>query len=279
MTLMWCLLMSHAFLPPLKTTMSPSTLLSIGRATAPRVICCGGRRSRRITCIHAENTTQVGVDAIGLGAASTDTSGTASDVAVGCVIFLLLHTLLFSTASLMIGSNGGDGMTALARLAATALFVALQSVSGFTPSDWLLVPARREPTISWLTSPAAPIIASGLFAAGALSLPLGAFLAGAPDISMALLPGGKPFPEAGRAVELLLAAPATEELFFRAWLLAALARTKVTGKAAIFTSSILVSVMACNYCSVSFAIEHPRIYACLHWLQKCESISQKSRRY
>jgi len=49
-------------------------------------------------------------------------------------------------------------------------------------------------------------------------------LSGDSELLSALLPAGTPFPPAGRLFDVLLAAPLTEELFFRGWLLAAAAR-------------------------------------------------------
>ena len=60
---------------------------------------------------------------------------TTNDAALGGGLYLLLNLLLIETASIVAPSD--FGAIALARGAACAIFVALQSTAGLPPAEWL----------------------------------------------------------------------------------------------------------------------------------------------
>lgn len=176
--------------------------------------------------------------------AISSTSPAPTDVAVNAGLFVLLHTLTLSSAQLF---GGTDRMAlALARLASTGAFVGVQAAApgGAPLEEWLTVKSSST------TSVAAPVAFACAFAAAtvAVSTTL-AVVAGGADVAGALaaaLPPARPLDDAGRAVDLLLAAPLQEELFFRAWLLTALTRPSVG----------LPDAAALALSSVAFALWH-----------------------
>ena len=57
-----------------------------------------------------------------------------------------------------------------------------------------------------------------------------------------MLPAARPLPEAGRALDVLVAAPLTEELYFRGWLLAACDAAGAPAVASLGASALLFSL-------------------------------------
>ncbi len=150
------------------------------------------------------------------------------NVAVGGASFLLLHTICLSAASLAGADPTTSGGVACAvRIVATGGFLALQQAGGSQPSLWLRADpadseaAERAPSL--LRQGWAPPAAAATFLA--LVLASGALLSlGDPGAMAVVLPEPRPLPDPTRAADLLLLAPLTEELFFRAFLLTALSR-------------------------------------------------------
>lgn len=190
---------------------------------------------------------------------------TVTDVVLGSIVFLLLHSILLSTAA-FVAAGAADvpagkgaienlGVGALCRAAATVGFVAVQNAAGTLPDGWLAGPADassaaddgdrwwlrdesailRTPSPEILSKPlvAAPLVAIGFAAAVAA---LGA------ATGVDLLPEPRPLPSPGRVLDVLIAAPVTEELFFRAWLLRMLERAGASLPATLAISSALFAL-------------------------------------
>ena len=111
---------------------------------------------------------------------------------------------------------------------------------GLPLDDWDAKPS--QPSSLPPLGAAAPAIYACAFAFASLasSTIFAAIVTGGNPIELAgaFLPAGKAI-EAGRAVDLLVAAPIQEELFFRAWLLGVLRRANVPDVAALAASAVL----------------------------------------
>ena len=196
----------------------------------------------------ARHATPVQLNAPRIVACATDEKQepwSTTDTAVNAGLFLLLHTMTWSTAQLA-GFSPGNGVEraafATARLASIGAFVGVQSAApgGLPLDDWLAKPS--QPSSLPPLGAAAPAIYACAFAFASLasSTIFAAIVTGGNPIELAgaFLPAGKAI-EAGRAVDLLVAAPIQEELFFRAWLLGVLRRVNVPDVAALAVSAVL----------------------------------------
>ena len=167
----------------------------------------------------------------------------ATDSAVNAGLFVLLHTVTGSTAQL--AGFGGRGALAAARLVSIGAFAGVQGAApGGLPLDEWLTAKPSESRLPTLGA-AAPLAYAGAFAVVivALSTLVGATLGGA-DVASAFgaaLPAPQPL-AAGRAVDVLLAAPVQEELFFRAWLLRVLQRAPLPDGAPLALSALLFAL-------------------------------------
>ena len=157
-------------------------------------------------------------------------------VAVGGVVFVLLHTMGLTAAQL--SGVATEGAAVPVRLAATAGFVAVQTAVGLPPSQWLLAPPARPARWRWLETPYAPAVGT-LALCVAAALPAAVLSATGDSAALAAyLPTPRPL-DLPRLLDTLAAAPLTEELFFRAWLLNALSSLEVPDGAALGVSVLL----------------------------------------
>lgn len=175
------------------------------------------------------------------------------DMAINGFLFLILHTITASAAQLagFEPFNVDDRAAfAAARLASIGAFIAVQQVApGGMPSDtWLADDEASVNALPRVEGTLNPILFSaGVAVAFALLCLVGSMaLAAAQGVPpaealAAWLPAPKPF-QPGRAFDLLVAAPVQEEIFFRAWLIAILARAGISDGAAIGASAILFSL-------------------------------------
>ena len=169
-----------------------------------------------------------------------------SDLALNVGLFVVLHSFFLTGAALTTGAPDGGtaASTAAGRGLALAAFVAVQQVRGLPVATWLVPKADGVPPAApaALASPLAPLGAVALFGL-VTSLPaVVATVAGAPETAAQLLPAARPLPGPALALDLLVAAPLEEEVFFRAWLLAAIARAGAPDGAAIAASSVLFAL-------------------------------------
>ncbi|KAL1524961.1 hypothetical protein AB1Y20_019837 [Prymnesium parvum] len=164
---------------------------------------------------------------------------TLGDVASGAALFVLLHAIAQTAAG---ASADPKGLAALGRVCSTASFVGVQQAAGLPASRWLPrgdCAAEAQPAFQ---QPLAPLAACALFAAVAFAPPLALRIAGYATEAQALMPSARPLPGAAHAVELLLAAPITEEIFFRGWLLSGLRRAGVDERGALAASALCFSL-------------------------------------
>lgn len=167
-----------------------------------------------------------------------------SDLALNVGLFVSLHAFFLTGAALAAGAPDGGtaASTAVGRGLGLAAFVALQQARGLPVAAWLgqdAQEAQRDPAPAALASPLAPVGAVALFGLLACMPALVASVAGAPETSSHFLPAARALPSPASAFDLLLAAPIEEELFFRAWLLAALRRCGLGDAAALGASCAL----------------------------------------
>lgn len=158
------------------------------------------------------------------------------DVAFGCILFVILNALCREVTFLTTPSPAADA--AASRLLAIALFSAVQQCIGVPLAEWLRV---REDTGR---VDASPLFQSGSPLAGvifafcfAVPVATAAQLVGVPWV-----PEARPFPDASASFLKILVAPATEEMFFRAWLLTAFERAGGSDMAALIASSALFAL-------------------------------------
>ena len=188
-----------------------------------------------------------------------------TDVAIGGVVFVLLHSILLSTAS-YIGAGASDavagkgmiedaGAGALCRFAATAGFLAVQNAAGTWPTGLLNgstnKAAQAQKGDRWwlgkesaiLSSPSPSILGQPQLAAPLAAVGFALAVAGlGAALGVDLLPAPRPLPTPGRALDVLVAAPLTEELFFRAWLLRMLERAGASASTTLAVSSALFAL-------------------------------------
>ena len=173
---------------------------------------------------------------------AADDTSSWTDVAIGAFLFVLLQSVFLSLASVAGLSAAQDGgVAAASRLLATGSFFAVQQVAGLPASTWLSGgdearggTSGSSPVNDFLRSPAAPPAAALAFAvAVAATLQL---------LGIEWLPEARPLPDAGRALDVLVMAPLTEEAFFRAWLLSALDRLRFPTAASLAASATLFSL-------------------------------------
>ena len=135
------------------------------------------------------------------------------DVAFGCILFVMLNAIAKEATFLLMPTPQLDAMAA--RLLTVAAFVGFQELSGFPASQWL--PGGYGRPDSGRVDPN-PFFQSGSPLAGVtfafafgIAIAVPAQLAG-----IEWVPGAREFPEFGGALLLLLVAPLSEEVFFRA---------------------------------------------------------------
>lgn len=151
-------------------------------------------------------------------------------------LYLLLYTSTLTVAQLLTSAGSDAAMvngvgTAAARVVATGGFAAIQQVAGLPLDQWLTLRSNQATPqeggstspVEFLQSPLAPVAAGVTFFAVAVGLGVGASV-GAGIEWDSTLPAARALPEAPAAADILLLAPLTEELFFRAWLLRATAK-------------------------------------------------------
>lgn len=158
-------------------------------------------------------------------AGAAEDSGSLQDVAIGGALYVLLQTIGLSAAQVA----GVDARAAAAavRLVATGGFVLALEASGTVPaSDYIRGPSA-EPRFKLLGSPLAPLACGGAFFVAVLAATLAAG---------GELPAAAPL-ELGRVADVLLAAPLSEEAFFRGFLLTGLARAGVPAAGGIAASA------------------------------------------
>jgi membrane protease YdiL (CAAX protease family) len=165
---------------------------------------------------------------------------TYAEVAAGVALFVMLQSVFLSFASVA-GADTGEsgGAVAACRLLATASFFAVQQAAGTRADEWLQSDAttdgeRSRASALLRENPAAP-------AAAALAFALALAAAGT-ALGVEWLPPARPLPEAGRALDVLVVAPLTEEAVFRAWLLRALDRAGAAPAASFAASAALFSL-------------------------------------
>ena len=175
------------------------------------------------------------------------------DAGINAGLFLLLHTVIWSSVQLagFEPFNADDrGAFALARLASIGAFVAVQQAapSGMTTNTWLADDEALVGKTPRVEGGANPIVFSaGVGIAFALACLVGSTAVAAAqgvapaEAMSAWLPAARPF-QAGRAFDLLAAAPVQEEIFFRAWLLAVLDRVGLGGVPALAASAVLFAL-------------------------------------
>lgn len=166
-----------------------------------------------------------------------------TDVAAGVALFVLLQSIVLSFGSAAGLSAGQDGSVAAgSRLVATGTFVAVQQAAGLPVGAWLV----RDDTSKASSSPSSaasdflqqnPAAAPAAALAFSLAVALIGTVAG-----LDWLPAARPLPDPGRAFDVLVTAPLTEEAFFRAWLLEATAAANAPPLAALAASAGLFSL-------------------------------------
>ena len=146
------------------------------------------------------------------------------DACLGCVVF-----------SLLTRATSGTGDSTAGRVATIAVFIAVQSVAGVSPSSWLRYDEdsrRVDPNPLFQSgSPLAGVTFGFAFAI--------AVAASAQVLGIDWVPAAREWPEAARASLLLLVAPLSEEIFFRAWLLNALELAGATAPQGLLASAAL----------------------------------------
>lgn len=161
--------------------------------------------------------------------------GPTESALVGVPLFFLLQSVSVSTASGLLP----DGLAPPAgRVVALGLFAAIQAAAGLPLNQWALRPAAAKADWAFLDSPLAAVGVFASFALLAFSPVALAALSGPPDLMAALLPPAGALPPPARLFDVMLAAPLTEELFFRAWLLSAAQRAGAPPAAAIAGSAL-----------------------------------------
>ena len=194
-------------------------------------------------------------------------SWTATEVASGTALFVLLHSITQTGASLL---GPSEAAVASARVFSTAAFVAVQQAAGLPAASWLPRGDGDREGMEVLQSPLAPLFACALFAAAAFAPSIGLTATGQVAEAHALLPSARPLPGPGGAFELLLAAPITEEIFvlpqgfapsssspthrplhlkhrvsrcqFRGWLLSGMSRAGIADSLALGASALSFSL-------------------------------------
>lgn len=168
-----------------------------------------------------------------------------NNVGTGVALFVLLYSSTLSVAQ-VIGNDAGasnNAGTAIARLVATGGFIAVQQAAGLPMDAWLTAkPSDGSKTGSpMLASPLAAPTAGLVFFTGAAAL--GVAVSSAAGVGWdSTLPAARALPEAGAAVDLLVLAPLTEELFFRGWLLKATERAGAPPPLRIVLSAALFAL-------------------------------------
>lgn len=162
-----------------------------------------------------------------------------TDVGAGCLLFVLLQSfgLTLASASGINPAADDAGLAACAiRGVVAAGFVAVQQQGGLPADRWLTADSStstaltNDPSVQALRSPLAPLMTAAIFAI--VTAACGAAL------GLEWLPTPRPLPGVGRAADVLIAAPATEELFFRAWLITAVESAGAPAAISIAVSSI-----------------------------------------
>ena len=143
-------------------------------------------------------------------ASAAKDSWTLTEVASGTALFVLLHSIAQSGASM---AGPSEAAVASALLFSTATFVAVQQAAGLPASSWLPRGSDDRQGMQLLQSPLAPLGACALFAFAAFAPSIGLTATGHAAEAQALLPSARPLPGPGGAFELLVAAPITEEIF------------------------------------------------------------------
>jgi membrane protease YdiL (CAAX protease family) len=154
---------------------------------------------------------------------------------IGVPLFFLLQSVSVGTASTLLPDNLAPPA---ARLVAFGLFAAIQATAGLPLDQWALRPSATKADWSFLDSPLAAVAVFASFALLAFSPVAVAALSGQTEFLQAMLPAAGALPPPARLFDVLLAAPLTEELFFRAWLLSAAQRAGATPAAAVACSAL-----------------------------------------
>lgn len=168
------------------------------------------------------------------------------DVGAGCALFFLLQISTLSTLQ-AVGITSGGAVIPTLRVFVTAAFVAIQQAAGLPADRWLMrSPAAQRAEqasyiVSFLRSPGAPVAAALAFA---LAVAAAGTASGA-----TWLPEPRALPGLGRAVDVLGAAPLTEEIFFRAWLLEACERVAAPPAIATALSATTFTLWHIQQCS------------------------------
>lgn len=165
--------------------------------------------------------------------------GPTESALVGVPLFFLLQSVSVSTASTLLPD---DLVPPAGRVVAFGLFAAIQAAAGLPLEQWALRPAAARAEWALLDSPLAAVAVFATFALLAFSPVAVAALSGQADIVDVLLPTAGALPPPARIFDVLLAAPLTEELFFRAWLLSAAQRAGAPPAAAIAGSALTFAV-------------------------------------
>ena len=167
-----------------------------------------------------------------------------SDLALNVGLFVSLHAFFLTGAALAAGTPDGGtaASTAVGRGLGLSAFVALQQSRGLPTAVWLGQDGKdekRAPVPAALASPLAPVGAVVLFGLLTCTPALLATVAGEPETASLFLPAARALPSSAKALDLLVAAPLEETLFFQAWLLAALRRCGLGDAAALAASCAL----------------------------------------
>jgi len=172
-------------------------------------------------------------DDVGVGLGPTETA------LVGIPLFFLIQSISIGSVSAVVPEELAP---LLGRVIAFGLFAAIQAAAGLPLREWALRDQVAGADWKWLDGQLAPM---GVFLPFAFLAFLPTALAqasGDAELVNALLPAGGAVPSPGRLVDVLVAAPLTEELFFRAWLIAAAQRAGAPPAITIGASAITFSV-------------------------------------
>ena len=164
------------------------------------------------------------------------------DVGAGCAIFFLLQLSTLSVIQVLGLATNGAAVAAV-RAFVTGGFSAVQQSVGLPVERWLTTSpiSEQPPSPEFLPSPFAPVVSAAAFAA---------LVAAVGTVSgSAWLPDARALPDAGRALDLLIAAPLTEEAVFRGWLLQASTSAGASPLASAALSATLFALWHAPQCT------------------------------
>uniref|UniRef100_A0A7S4B5Z9 CAAX prenyl protease 2/Lysostaphin resistance protein A-like domain-containing protein n=1 Tax=Chrysotila carterae TaxID=13221 RepID=A0A7S4B5Z9_CHRCT len=165
------------------------------------------------------------------------------EVFAGFALFLLLHSIGLNAVQLATPeSEGVTFAVAFSRVLSTALFIVVQQSAGLPIADLLTLRTAADPTperanIGFLQGALAPAWGILLFSAAAFLPSVVQAIVEQRSVEDVLMPYAREIPAAGRAFDIVAAAPLTEELFFRGWLLAAMERRGASATASVGLSA------------------------------------------